>query len=98
MALYKKEEAKLGGIIGKGFAFMKRTFRGIEYQGVFFSDEDENLEALLEQDEVRFKGVVYEKNRSGKVRKKMKTFVVDVRNLADVYLGERADFKVIAEV
>ena len=98
MALYKKEEAKLGGIVGKGYAFMKRTFSGKEYQGIFFSNEEENLEPLLDEDEVRFKGIVYEKNRSGKVRKKMKTFVVDVRNLADVYLGERVDFKVLSEV
>ncbi|GIV57367.1 MAG: hypothetical protein D6746_11965 [Bacteroidetes bacterium] len=100
MALYTPQQAELGGIEGQGYAFARRTYQGLEYQGVFFVDEEqaEALEPLLEEEEVPFTGVVYKKNRSGKVRKDTRTFLVDVKDLVSVHVGERADFEVIDEV
>ncbi|GIV59317.1 hypothetical protein GQ464_007030 [Rhodocaloribacter litoris] len=99
MALYSPQQAELDGIKGQGYAFSRRTYQGIEYRGVFFVDEEkaEALEPLLEKDEVEFTGVVYKKNRSGKVRQMTRTFLVDVKDLASVHVGERADFKVVGE-
>lgn len=100
MPLYRKEEATLGDIEGEGFAFRKRTFRGDEYKGVFFVDDeaDVDLESLTDEGKVEFTGTVYRKTRAGKVRKRITTFLVDVKNLISVRIGERADFKVLEEV
>lgn len=100
MSLHTPQAASLGDIEGRGYAFVRRTFRGQEVQGVFFGEEEDlsDLEALLTQEEVRFEGVVYNRLRSGKIRKKMKAFLVDVKNLLRVRAGERVDFKVLEEV
>jgi hypothetical protein len=41
--------------------------------------------------------VVYKRNRSGKVTKKMQAFLVEVKNLLRVHAGERVTFEVIEE-
>lgn len=99
MAMYTPQEATLGSIKGEGYAFMKRTFRGKEFQGVFFGTEDdlEDLEALLEKDEVRFKGISYKKLKSGKTKKRKRSFLVNVKNLLSVRAGERVVFDVVEE-
>jgi hypothetical protein len=100
MAMYTPQEATLGSIKGEGYTFMKRTFRGKEFQGVFFGTEEdlEDLEALLEKEEVRFKGISYKKLKSGKTTKKKQSFLVNVKQLLSVRAGERVDFEVVAEV
>lgn len=100
MPLYQKHEATLGDIDGEGYAFRRRTVMGDVYKGVFFVDNeaDVDLEALADEDKVEFSGVVYRKTRTGKIRERMTTFLVDVKNLVSVRIGERADFKVLEEV
>lgn len=99
MAKYKLKDATLGSLEGQGYAFTRRTALGPEIKGVFFSDGEhaDMLEELAEKEEVEFTGVVYRKYRSGKIKERVKTFVVDVKNLISVRAGERADFLVLAE-
>lgn len=98
MAIPKLHEAELGGIEGSGYAFTKRTYKGEVIQGVFFADDAEKLEELIDKESVRFEGVLYKKLRSGNMRKKLQSFLVDVKRLASVAAGERVTFKVISEV
>lgn len=99
MAFYSAKQATLGEIEGNGYAFQKRTVFGKEYEGVFFTNQEnlDQLESLAAKDSVVFTGTVYIKNRSGDVRKKQETFEVDIHNLVSVGIGERADFRVIEE-
>jgi hypothetical protein len=98
MALYTPREATLGDFKGKGYTFVQDTIRG-HRRGVFFGSEEDagDLESLLSQERVRFEGVVYKRNRSGKVTKKMQAFLVEVKNLLRVHAGERVTFEVIEE-
>jgi len=99
MALFTPQEATLGDIEGEGYAFIRKTFRGKETQGVFFGTEEDTdaLEALQDRDTVEFSGVVYYKKRSGGISERSKSLVVDVKNLVSVRAGERVDFKALAE-
>lgn len=100
MAMYAAQDATLGDLKGQGYAFLKRTFRGKEFRGVFFvSDEEdvETLEHLQEEDEVSFSGIVYKKMKSGRVTKKVQTVDVDVKQLVSVRAGQRADFHVVSD-
>ena len=98
MALYTLRDATLGSFKGKGYTFVEGTFRD-DLRGVFFGSEEdaEELEALLSEDPVRFEGVVYKRNRSGKVTKKTQAFLVDVKHFRSVNAGERVTFEVIEE-
>lgn len=97
MKIPEAEVAELGGIEGSGYAFTRRTYKGDIIEGVFFGDNPEELEALIEKDQVRFDGVVYKKLRSGNLKKKMQSLLVDVKRLVSVAAGERVTFKVLAE-
>lgn len=98
MALYTLREATLGNFKGKGYTFFQDTHRD-HLRGVFFGSEEDagDLKSLLSQDQVRFEGVVYKRNRSGKVTKKMQAFLVDVKHFRSVHAGERVTFEVIEE-
>jgi len=99
MAIYTPQEATLGNVEGRGYVFNSGGFPEETQCGVFFADEEstEELEALLEADEVRFEGVAYRTLKSGKIKKKIQDFVVDVKNLITVHAGERVDFVVTEE-
>ncbi|MEM1093369.1 MAG: hypothetical protein AAGJ10_02110 [Bacteroidota bacterium] len=99
MALYQLQSATLGNIEGEGFAFRKRTVNS-RIRGVFFATEDvqDKLQALVEEDEVHFSGVTYRKLRSGKIKKRVADFVVNVKGFLSVRAGERVTFEVIEEV
>ena len=92
LALYELKDATLGGVDGQGYAFSVETFRGKEYQGVFFASEKEPLEALESADAVAFEGMVYHKTTSGK-----DTLNVDVTKVLSVGVGARADFSVVVD-
>lgn len=99
MAVHTPQEATLGDVEGTGYAFMKRTFRGKEFEGVFFGTEEDtdDLEALLEKDTVRFDGVLYKRLKSGRITEKAESFLVNVKELLSVRAGERVTFEVLAE-
>ena len=92
MALYNHQEAKLGELEGTGYLFRRRSPLGDEYKGVFFGPdgEAETLESLVDEDPVTFSGVLYKKNRSGKVSQEKVELAVDVTSYREVSLGDRA--------
>ena len=100
MPLYTPQEATLGTLEGRGYAFTSQTHRGKQLQGVFFGSEEHlnDLTALCSKDKVRFDGVIYNKNKSGKITKKTQSFFVDVQDVHSVHAGERADFVVLEEI
>ena len=97
MAVHTLQDATLGSLEGKGYAFMKRTMSGDKIQGVFFgSEEDQDeLKALRAKDKVRFRGVVYNRRKSGGITEKKQVFLVNVRELLSVHAGERVYFEVV---
>ena len=97
MAVHTLQDATLGSLEGKGYAFVKRTTNGDNIQGVFFGSEEDRdeLKALRAKDKVRFKGVVYNKRKSGDITAKKQAFLVSVRDLLSVRAGERAYFEVL---
>lgn len=97
MAMYSLQDATLGKIKGKGYAFLRQTFKGKELYGVFFGDDEdqERFQEMIDEDSVRFEGVVYKKQRSGQVTKKVEAMWVDVKKRVSVHVGERADFEVL---
>ena len=84
MSLYDLQRAKLHDVEGEGYCFSKKTVFGKQYQGVFFGDGIDRLEG---DDEVTFRGVVYDRSRG-----KEKTFTVEVTKVTPTPAGERADF------
>ena len=91
MALYSHQDATLGDMEGTGYLFRRRSPLGDEYKGVFFGPEGESeaIEKLLEEEEVTFSGVLYKKNRSGKVTQEKVELAVDVTSYREVSMGDR---------
>jgi hypothetical protein len=91
--LYQLQDATLNGVEGRGYAYPIKTFKGKEYRGVFFA-EDENAQAVvvdaIEAEEAEFTGTVYERTKSP-----VKTFNVNVTETVTAGLGERADFEAL---
>ena len=92
MALYSHQEATLGDLEGTGYLFRRRSPLGDEYKGVFFGPEGESetLESLVDDEPVTFSGVLYKKNKSGKVSEKQVELDVDVKSYREVSMGDRA--------
>lgn len=74
----------LEDVEGEGFCFAKKTVFGKQYQGVFFCDELNGLEA---EEELTFTGVLYDR-----AREKEKTLSVEITNVTSTPAGERVDF------
>ena len=79
----------MDGIEGQGYAYPVKTFRGKEYKGVFFADDPEAVQQVLEKEEVEFSGTIYERTKE-----REDTVEVDVVNIISSGIGERADFVV----
>lgn len=87
MAIYELKEAALNGVEGQGYAFPIKTFRGKEYKGVFFANDEAAIEQAEGEDAVEFTGTIYDRTRE-----RVETFEVSVVNTVTVGIGERADF------
>jgi hypothetical protein len=92
VAIYELREAELDGLAGQGYAYPVKTFRGKEYKGVFFGEDEEALQALAEKGPVPFSGTVYESTRE-----RSDTLTVDVVQTLASGIGPRADFVVKEE-
>ncbi|MEM8558102.1 MAG: hypothetical protein AAF809_00145 [Bacteroidota bacterium] len=93
MALYQLQDATLNGVEGRGYAYPVKTFKGKEYRGVFFAEDEAAQAAVVEAveaDEAEFTGTVYERSKSP-----VKTFPINVIDTVSSGLGERADFEVL---
>lgn len=87
MALYELQDATLDGVEGQGYVFPVETFRGKEYRGVFFADDDS---ITTDINEGTFEGMIYHKTTSGEG-----DVTVDVTNVVSTAVGKRADFQVL---
>ena len=88
MALYELKDAKLAGVEGQGYGFPVDTFRGKEYRGVFFADDNEAL--TTDVDEATFEGMIYHKTTQSEGDAK-----VNVTNVVSTAVGNRGDFEVL---
>jgi hypothetical protein len=87
LAIYTLKEAELNGVEGRGYAYPVKTFRGKEYKGVFFAENEEAIEVAEGEEEVEFTGTIYDRTRE-----RVETFNVNVVNTVSAGIGERADF------
>lgn len=88
MSLYDLHDAELNGLEGQGFAYSEKTVYGKAYKGVFFSEDDEAIDKLENQDEdATFTGILYDRSRE-----REKSFSVDITDVISTPSGERADF------
>ena len=91
MALYELKEATLNGVAGEGYAYVVDTYQGKAYRGVFFANEEANLDETAEATSaVPFEGTVYHKTVS-----KVEELDVNVTKTVGVAVGTRADFEVV---
>ena len=85
------EEAESAPIEGEGFAFTEKTVFGKTFQGVFFVEEDEEMENLDElqaqEDELSFTGIVYDRRRSYR-----ESFPIMITDVTSTRAGNRVDF------
>lgn len=88
MALYELQDATLAGVEGQGYVFPVETFRGKEYRGVFFADDDAEISTDIK--EATFEGTIYHKTTSGEG-----DVTVDVTNVVRTAVGKRADLAVL---
>lgn len=92
MSIYALQEAELNGIEGQGYAFPVKTFRGKEYRGVFFAEDEEAVQGAMAEEEVKFTGTVYDSTRE-----RVETFPVNVTDTVAVGIGERATFEAVEQ-
>jgi hypothetical protein len=99
MALFVHKEAQLGELEGTGYLFQNKNTIPATMQGVFFGldGEAEAIEAFVEEDPIPFRGVLYKKNRSGKVTHTNVELTVDVKQFREVSMGPRALIEVVEE-
>jgi hypothetical protein len=88
LALYELQDATLAGVEGQGYVFPVETFRGKEYRGVFFADDDAEISTDIS--EATFEGTIYHKTTSGEG-----DVTVDVTNVVRTAVGKRADLTVL---
>ena len=88
MSLYDLHNAKLNEMEGEGFAYSEKTVYGKEYKGVFFGEDGEELEKIVdEEEEPTFEGILYDRSRE-----REKTFSIEITDVISTPSGERADF------
>lgn len=88
MSLYDLHNAKLNEMEGEGFAYSKKTVYGKAYKGVFFGENEEDIEKLADEEEdATFEGILYDRSRE-----REKSFSVEVTDVISTPSGERADF------
>lgn len=93
MAIYSPHEATLGELEGQGFAFSKKTPLGKTYQGVFFGDDEDALQALKDEDgHIDYAGILYDRSRELE-----ETFPVSITQIVLTRSGIRADFVRVEE-
>lgn len=98
MAMYELEKVVLGEVEGEGYAFTRKTVFGKTYQGVFYAEDDEALEALLEgEEELTFEGPVYHRRRDRSSRKKREELTVEIIGSTPTPRGTRTEFSAFEE-
>lgn len=91
MSMYELQDVTLGDISGQGYAFKRRTAFGKARRGVFFPDNEEDIEKLQDAEEVTFTGPCYYRKRGPRDRE----FDVAVINVTSTRMGDRVDFEAV---
>lgn len=93
MATLERRTACLGGLAGRGYLFVRRTYMGKEVIGRFFAEAvDEACAArLLNADRAFFEGTLFEGEQEEPIA--LRVNVVNVVNVSDVYAGKRFDLE-----
>jgi hypothetical protein len=88
MSLYDLHNAKLNEMEGEGFAYSEKTVYGKEYKGVFFGENEDEIDKLVDDEEdATFEGILYDRSRE-----REKSFSVEITDVISTPSGERADF------
>ncbi len=88
MSLYDLHNAKLNEMEGEGFAYSEKTVYGKEYKGVFFGEDEDEIEKIVDdEEEPTFEGILYDRSRE-----REKSFSVEITDVISTPSGERADF------
>lgn len=88
--MYELREATLGDVKGRGYAFKQKTAFGKARRGIFFPDDEEDLEKITDEDTLEFTGPLY----YGK-REREKSFDVQIVETTPTRMGERVDFEAV---
>ena len=87
MSKYDLKKMTLDDVEGQGYAYKRKTVFGKARQGIFFPNNEDDLEKLKEKDEVAFEGTLYYRSRG-----RDKSFDVTITNITPTRRGARADF------
>ena len=87
MSKYELKKMTLDGIEGEGYAYKRKTVFGKARQGIFFPENEEDLEELQDKEELTFEGTLYYRNRG-----RDKSFDVTITEVTPTRRGNRADF------
>lgn len=91
MSKYELQPVTLDDVEGQGYAFKRRTAFGKARRGIFFPNDEEDLETLKEKDEVTFTGPCYYRTRGPRDRE----FKVAITNITSTRMGNRVDFEAV---
>lgn len=87
MSKYELKKMKLGDVEGQGYAYKRKTVFGKARKGIFYADDEEELEKLKDEDEIEFEGTLYFRDRP-----RDKSFPAKITNITPTRQGQRADF------
>ena len=91
MSLYELHDVTLGDIEGQGYAFKQRTAFGKARRGIFYPNNEEDLEKLESLETATFEGPCYYRKRGPRDR----SFDVAIVDIVSTGLGDRVDFEAI---
>lgn len=94
--MYELGKVMLDDVEGQGYAFSKKTVFGKTFQGVFFPDNEEDLEVIQAKEELTFQGPVYHRRRDRTARlSEGEELSVTITNTIQTQIGERARFEAV---
>ncbi|MEM1125293.1 MAG: hypothetical protein AAGI71_01485 [Bacteroidota bacterium] len=98
MRKFTLQSATLGDIDGQGYAFTKRTFEGREVQGILFVDDEQDVEALQQEDELIYEGALYYRRKTQGPREEHESFPVEITGVLSTGMGHRVSFSAVETV
>ena len=87
MSKYELKKMRLGDVEGKGYAYKRKTVFGKARKGIFYADDESELEDLQDEDEIEFEGTLYFRDRP-----RSKSFPAKITEVVPTRQGKRADF------
>ncbi len=91
MSMYELHDVTLNEVEGRGYAFKQSTAFGKARRGIFYPDNEEDLEKLQDRDAFTFTGPCYYGERGPRPR----SFDVAVVKITATRMGDRVDFEAL---